>query len=515
MLPFTKRPGRGDDDGGDVFTKDDLPTSQVKPNSVRPPAKSEPDEDELTHLMPTKSLRDPSQPPKPLPAAGRPATVPPPRSSSRPASIPPPARASVRPPQMEEEDDEGRTVVRGAPKIVKRGAPKSTRPPAMNSMGGETSPTTLSPAAVIKQTLESTRASNRPQTSELLMPGPPRDLLEDHADVHPADAGPQRTVSMPSAPPAPPSQPPPGLAYGATLAAPGMMPMMGAPASVRPPPQSYPAPPRSQPPQSMGYGSNPYSQPIPSGSVSVPGVAPPSMPAHFMNSSYSSSAHVVDPPGTSVTQRNRVAGRPAMSWAAALLAFGLFVGVGAVAVMQSNGGLADTSASFVDPSRAPGARPAAPPAAPAPSPVAADTATVAPAATTPPVVTPPVTPPPAAANPYAAPAAQPGGLIGVGTPSPAAAPPETKPADAKPADTKTADAKPADTKKTAPRTYYRPSAAPPPKPASEESAPAPVAAAEPKKPPPAAPTKKGGKGDDDEMKKALEQLQKSQLESTF
>ncbi len=490
MLPFTKRPGRGEE-SEEVLTREDIPS---KPSSsIRPPKPSFSD-DELTNLMPTKALGDAVssvRPPSPLPAAGRPATVPPPRSSARPASIPPPPRSSVRPPPIDEEDDEGRTVVRGAPKIVKR----SKRPPQMNT--GENVPTTLSPAAVIKQTLESARAAKMGAGSDHLMPGPPKDLLEDHADVHPADAGPQGTVMMPQSAR---SQPPPPISHTGQMAFQPTMHASMPPGSVRPPPPSAPPPMGSQPP--MAY-PNPYGA-IPSGSVSVPGMAMSQsapLPAHFMNPQSPMSDGRIDPPGTAVTSRTKVSGRPAMSWAAALLAFGLFVGVGAVAVMQGSAdGLVDTTASFVDPARA-GAKPATPVAVQPPV-AAAQPQPVAP-------------PDPAPQPPVAVNAVGAGGLVGVSTPAPVTPPPpavDPKPADPQPQ--AKADPPP---KKPVVR-FVRPPAPPPP-PKTEAPEKPEVAAAPPEKPAkpakPAKPGKPEGGGTDDETKKALEQLQKAQLEQSM
>src|SRR5690606_21570792 len=105
---------------------------------------------------------------------------------------------------IEDIEDEGRTVVRGGPKIVKRAKP-STRDVVQNQL-----PTTISPSAVIKQSLEAARAGNRP---DHLMPPPPRELLEDLADRSPpsSSASLQRPVSphtaaMPMPPAAPMSQ---------------------------------------------------------------------------------------------------------------------------------------------------------------------------------------------------------------------------------------------------------------------------------------------------------------------
>jgi hypothetical protein len=529
MLPFTKRPGR--DDSGDVVTKDDLdpPTSQAK-RSVPPPAQSERprklmpslSDDELTALMPSKSVAHLGNP---LPAAGRPATIPPPARA--PASVPPAARSSRVPPKFaaQDPDDDGRTMVRGAPKVVRRGG--NSQPPPQ--MGVPTGPTTISPAAVIKATLESARGQRRND----LMAGPPRDLLEDNADVHPADAGPQRTVQLENSGQV--------QSLGQQLGTHALMPQAHAQhRSVPPPPGSYPGAGAAFPPPPASYPPPPMSYPPPMNpayaatvqSSSVPGMSmPPSVPPHFMvpNAPYSDAR--VDPPALSVTSNHRVAGRPAMSWAAALLAFGLFVGVGAVAVMQGNGGegLVDTSASFVDPSRAPGGRAAAAqPATPTPVPVEApkpaEPATVAqpaaptapppvadPGAVVPPVAVAAVPAQPAMPGPVAAPpavAGQPPGVIGaspmVATPAPVSAPPPGPVAVAKPPE-------PAPAPKPAPAAAAKPQPrwSPPPQPrATESDAPKKTASSS---------KKSSGKasGDDEEMKKALEQLQKSQLERSL
>jgi hypothetical protein len=239
--------------------------------------------------------------------------------------------------------------------------------------------------------------------------------------------------------------------------------------------------------------------------ANVPGVTGSIAPAHFRTPSVP-----MDPPGTAITQNTRVSGRPAMSWAAALLACGLFVGVAAVAVLQSSDAVAETTASFVDPSRAP-IRNAAGPAmaaqagqgmAPTPVPV---TPNGVPA------------PPP---NPFTAPATPPSGVVappaplaavpsasapgaGVGGFSPVFAPVAITPSAAPP---------------PKPKPVWRPVAAP----ARSVSKPAAVAsaddeakkeketkAAEVKEPPK---TKKRD-APDDETKKAYEALQKAQLES--
>jgi hypothetical protein len=180
--------------------------------------------------------------------------------------------------------------------------------------------------------------------------------------------------------------------------------------------------------------------------ASVP-PAPGSMPAHFMTPQAPYSA---DPPGMAVTAGKVIAGRPAMSWAAALMACGLFVGVAAVAVMQSSDAVADTTASFVDPSRAPVKNMAMqiPAAAPTPVPVNLQGIPTDPSAVngvigaSPVPVAPPVLAPPVAADPagggvasfggigFAPPAGQPQPPSGAGF---AAAPKRPAPPPARPA----------------------------------------------------------------------------------
>lgn len=557
MLPFTKRPGRDESGENDVVMKDDLakppasippppvskrsvpppPASSAAPVSMRPKFVSA-GEEEMTTLMPTKSLGTLNGAPSVRPAAGAP-----PPTSSKPAPSSRPGKFAAS-----DEEEDGRTVVRGAPKIVKRtGAPNSNR------MGLPTAPTTINPAAVIKASLDAARAGIK-KTGDHLMAGPPSDLLEDLADrtggaggssskakpiidFHPADVGAEHTAIL---------QAPVSSARGVMIEgvkalstqAMNVQPMPHGtipPGSVRPltnPPPSNPASSQNlggyaspatqsggyaQANQSGGYNaqanqSGGYNGSITGGSSSVPGVQmpPQSMPAHFMVPHAPYSDGRVDPPGTAVTARTRVAGRPAMSWALALAAFGVFVGVGAVAAMNNNEGFAQTTASFVDPSRANGA--AAPKSAaaggqaaatPVPVPAAVDPAIVGvtpvavPAAADPGTVAAPVVTTPAAPAVAAAPVA----------PAAAAAPPPAAVAAAPAA--KVASAPVAAAPRPQPAPVARPASRPAP---AEEKEP--VAAA------PAKPGKKGagGKADtavDEETRKALDALQKSQLESSF
>ena len=583
MLPFTKRPGRENDNEEEVLTKDNLvkPPASIPPppRSVPPPppmraAQPSLSDDEMTNIMPSKALgaveAQLEKYASPRPAAGMPPPSVPAASSRRPpASIPPP-RSSAK--MIEVEDEDGRTVVRGAPKIVKRGGAK----PTQSGMGMNTLPTTISPAAVIKASLESANAgrkdANAKKTGDHLMAPPPSDLLEDLADLrldvpksekkpekpvmepHPADVGAEHTAilqttgtnsTLASA----------GLIQGVQPLSSQQIASAGLPSGSIPPgsvrPMSAPPPPNSQPynpgasggyaaqsggyaaqsggfaAQSGGYPAS-YSNPVPSASVSVPGMAT-SMPAHFMVPQAPYSDGRVDPPGTAVTARTKVKGRAPMSWAVALLAFGVFVGVGWVAVQRGGVGGLETTASFVDPAKAGAPKAAAAPANPAPQPVAVSTdqptsvsvpGVVVPAAppppppaadtnAAPPAATAPAAPPPAAA---AAPAATTVAAATAAPATPAAAPTTTgkrthfaaAPAPA-PAPTEKPE-KPA--KPTKPSPAVAAAAA------EEASTPAPekTTKGKPGKP---APAGKGGGEVDEETKKALEALQKSQLESSF
>jgi hypothetical protein len=516
MLPFTKRPGR--DDSDEVFTKDDVEGAVPPPKkSVRQPMPSVSDE-ELTQLMPSKSLGSAVASPLPAagrpvstppPAAGRPATVPPPRSSNRPPpSVPPPARSSARNPSFltDDDDDEGRTVIKATPsaRVVKRTSPK------MGMTTQNMMPTTVSPAAVIKSALDSASHGRR---NDLMAP-PPADLLEDRADVMPTHPAPEAQASSRHAyaNPAPsmnvqpvqPMQPMQPFSVNAVPVAPGSV------------PQAVPSAPRSHPSNFPG----PYVAPMPPGSVSVPGVAmgPSSMPAHFMVPQAPYSDARIDPPGTSITARTKVSGRPAASWAIAALAFGLFVGVGAIAVTGGKEGLVETTASFVDPSRA-GAKGAA--AQPQPQPAPVPVPVPVPAAEENKVAVPGVTVP----APTVAPATPPAATTNAAPPPVAAAEPPPAPATtADSASGKKTEEKPEKKAASAPasRTYYAPSAKPAaPKPAEKEEVASAAPPAEKSSSKPAKggkPEKAAGKGGsdvDEETRKALEALQKSQLESSF
>jgi len=445
-----------------------------------------------------------------------------------------------------DEDEDGRTVVRGAPKIVKRAGASSSK------MGMPTSPTTISPAAVIKATLESARGAQS-KRSDHLMAGPPSDLLEDMADRrHPADVGAEHTAIL-QAPSSSGSNTPPPMVQGVKSLSTQMLQPQAIPHGTLPPgsarPLTNPPPPNSHPSnqsggyaahssqsggyaaqssqsggyqahQSGGYAAQ-YPGPVPAGSVSgsiVSMTGPqPSMPAHFMVPQAPYSDGRMDPPGTAVTARTKVGGRPAVSWAIALAAFGLFVGVGAVAVMHGNDGFTETSASFVDPSRAagPGKGAAAQLAAPI-TPVALVTPVAVTAEA--PVGVPPVAVPAAVPAVAAATGAAEVAAPVVTTPPAPVAPPPAGGVAAVPvvAAAPAAPVAPAVTVAVAPRPATQRPAFVPQRPATRPVPPPEEVAAKPAKPVKPAGAKPGGDSAvDEEQRKALKALQESQLETPF
>lgn len=529
MLPFTKRAGRGPrDEDVDVVTKDDLARSSTLSSRplMRPPAESLGDDD-MTNIVSSKAIGHI------IPAAGRPASQPPPslRGSGRlPPSVRPPP-PSVRPPPMsssrahqahddDQEDDDGRTAIRGAPRIVKR----STGRALANGQGQ------IAPSSVIKATLESARANGAARRDALLA-GTPSDL-RDETDDRLGFTESIRPDHVPFVRSAQPLQEPRGSFERGSEPAPQSV----TPATGYGPPSSHPAPNGHNSYRPAGLATVPYqgpqvhaqqpnmalaqtayaSQPPPSHAHhmmgpassrsafpqgpftprSSPPGAPGSAPAHFMTPQ---NGRYPDPPGTAVTSGHRVpSGRPAASWAVALLACGLFVGVAAVAVTQGSETAADTTASFVDPSRTTAKVAAAQPAVPQqggligaspvqepmPAPVAAAPTMPGvfgsmPAAA--PVAPAPVPPSTTIAS---------GGVLGGFAPV-AVAPVAVKaePKEAKPA----------------PRPTWHPAPRP---------APAKVATNDEPKDPPATKKKAANAAPDDETKKALEALQKAQLDSS-
>lgn len=266
--------------------------------------------------------------------------------------------------------------------------------------------------------------------------------------------------------------------------------------------------------QSGQVGALPYNMPSPPVSGTIP-PAPPSDP--FIN-----------PPATVITTRTRVLiGRPTMSWAAALLAMGVFVGlVTAVVARGDADSILDATASFVDPAhstaRAAAASqpvqalpalatlPIAPPAAaPIAPPVAVAPAAMAPASILPPASTPPSAPvqPATPVQAYAPtpPVAQPLPPIPltdsrVGDPTKTVAAndlPSANAAPEKPKPVAYVAPKP-ETRYVAPRAYARPAAAAPaPRPAAARAA------------------RKAAAAADDEGAAAADKLAREQLEAAL
>ncbi len=305
MLPFTKRPGRGDESGdGAASVRGAAPVSL----SVREPFPSAGDED-VTMITSTKALGDAR--PSPRPAAG-----------ALPIGSAEGPRPSARPVNVAHSESEGRGAARGLPKIVKR-----TRKATKSVL-----PTTISPSAVIRATLES--ASPMPSKARRGL-GALTGFLES--------AGSAKTGAVSS--------------RTALSAAPRQSPV-SVPHLHRMPPSMNLNPPGAFPPSAVGSrvadsASPPHGPSTGGPSVGAGGVAQAaSLPAHFMGARAAYSEGRVDPPGTAVTARVQMVGRPAASWVLALAAFGLFLGVAGVAFSRGSDGLGEASASFVDPSRA-------------------------------------------------------------------------------------------------------------------------------------------------------------------
>lgn len=457
-----------------------------------------------------------------------------------------------------EDEDGGRTVVRpeGAGKVRRVPTANSQPPPRATPSAN---PTSISPAAVIRKTMESARQSRG------LVSGPPPELrgdLDQENDEFTQTAAPSnridrtmnssrsgRNYPAPASYEGPPSHRPPprgDLRADETVGSRRnqydsmdddsySQPPRSQHAPMRtydagPPPSSSPmSGPRSQPPPSSARpghfastppphsyappanGVNPHAATAAMSAVStgpyhaMPGAsAPPqpmqpqmgtsAMPAHFRMAQTGAIQGVgmvmADPPGTSVTSNTRVSGRPAMSWAAALAACGVFVGVVAVAIAQRGDSTADTQAAFVDPAHT------------------GKTATTQPVETAQQPPSNPLPPGLIGASPVpAAPTVAP--VPGMSDPSLGLAPPPAQPPAAAPTTDKDKDkvasAKP---KPAAPRTF-RPAS--PPRGGG-------AAAGDDDDDKPAKPSKPkgGGKGDaDEETRRALEELRKAQLEQSI
>ncbi len=462
MLPFNRRSGRA----GEANTSS-TPVA-APPSSARPALPSMSD-DEITACMTNKTL------------GGS-------RSGSLPRPSRPPIRPSAAPPSMRqglasllEPIEEDCTVIRSQLSPDLRTGPQPRR--RLNVS------TPVSQASVIKASLESTLSSQRLAVAST-------DYYDDHGPPS-SSTGSRRRPSQSPSMQAQPYQ------YAGNPAVPG-----GAPSSTFPPPPS------------SGVGS------VPPVVVSAP------VPAHFMAAQPPYSDPRFDTPPTSVTAGPAV-GRTTSSWAAALLTCGLLVGVGAIAVLGgSSDGLAEASASFVDPARAGRAAPPTTAMATATSRVAfAGSTTTDESAMAPPIAvpttTPPVSAPPGATQAVVAQVAPQPRAQAAAPQTPQPPSPQSQGPSAPAQPQAGAAPSPAPTSATHARSWGapapRPAAAPPAPPKS-------TVAAAPTKPKATATEEdaadardgkraarpKGRGGDiDEETKKALEALQKSQLESSF
>jgi hypothetical protein len=225
-----------------------------------------------------------------------------------------------------------------------------------------------------------------------VLPFTKRNIRNEEEAIHTGDF--EVVASPAAAPQASSSFPPPAAdrprVFARSIADDEMttlMPRKGMTFSVRPPPATEPAPmPKrtsSRPPKPMleepptRQFMKPSAPPPPSVSpvagpprqaaapVSVPmgrtALKPQPVPVESLKSDPK-----IDPPATVITARTRiVTARPTMSWAAALVAMGIFVGLVTAVVARGDADtLIDAAASFVDPS---GGRAAASGASTAPS----------------------------------------------------------------------------------------------------------------------------------------------------
>jgi hypothetical protein len=188
---------------------------------------------------------------------------------------------------------------------------------------------------------------------------------------------PSRTLPPPSRTAPPPSRR--AVAFGDSTSPPSPRSVFEYPEpSTPPPPASSPNPFARQAPLSLGAMHAPITM-SPHAPDSTAPVAM-SMPMPMYGVRTPSSQPHLDPPGTVITTRTRLlTGRPVVSWAAALVAMGVFAGLVTAVLARGDGDSAETTASFVDTEHAASAAAQAAPgtaaaAAPAADPAAAPTA---------------------------------------------------------------------------------------------------------------------------------------------
>ncbi len=493
----------------------------------------------MTTLMPSKSAererlmaRGNKAPP---PAAGRPASNPPPGGSAGSSgSSGPTSQMRGKALSVDDEGDEGRTQIR-APLAGRMLVPNSKIHPSDDEdertvgliAGGDAHPADAPDPtrAMAGAPSPSVRPAAGEPSVEVAFQGPAP--AQSHPLMLQQNHGMQQTHGMQQHPGMMrPQQQQQQLAYAPTMQA--QQPMVAHLSGAYPHQHGMPAPAMSQ-------------------------------PAHFAVPQMAHSDTRMDPPATVLTQ-NTSRGSRTMSWAAALMAVGVFVGlVAAVVAGGGSDGLADTSASFVDPSRpgkhvgAPDPNAAQPTGQPAlPTMTLPPQQQQQPFAQVPPngqsvfpqvggpnmnPMNPPPQPPQPGMNPpdptavgMGAPLTnggintgtsptgmQPGTAIQAPQPGQPAQP--AQPAAAQPAPVAVAAADPPPKPRQAPRAQPRPQPQAQPAAAANNDDDKPVAAAPPPKPakpaPAAKPAKGGGGGEDDELKKAADALSKAQLENSL
>lgn len=525
MLPFNKRPGRDPrDDAPEGETSDRA--LQRSSRAVPPPARSQPrverfEEEPAQPVRPFQASRSDEEVTTFMASpAKKPAVAHNFDETGETAT----ALHYVRPPAPSEPDEEedSHTQIRHMPRRGRvapavHAQPRGKEPPVVR-LDPRAEVSLSASAAVLEEDHET--GANAPDFTVQLGPGPSpvaappppaQPLAPPAAPVPMVHAAPQ-PFPVQASPMAPPAHAVPHT-FSPVTAAPlvsrSQPPMGLAPGAQLPPAM------RSGPVPAMAMPSAMQSGPVASASLPPQSHAPFASPAHFAVPP----ARPLDPPAMALST-SHAAPKPARVWAMALVAVGAAAALAAFVLRGS-----PTMAAFVDPSRAPGGR-AAPAEATAPGAQAAQPVQVQPVQPAQPAMQAPVAAPVLTAqivgaqpvqpvNPPVAAPPQPAVAVGVAQPPPpvAAAAPEPKPVAAAP--------KPAALAKP-----EKPVAAAPPKPVAAKPEPKPVAVAaaapkpvaakpEPKEPKEPKGAKKPATAAEKEMKDAADALARAQLEQSL
>lgn len=524
MLPFNKRPGRDPRDDapeGDPTDRALQRSSRAVPPPARSQPRVERFEEEpVQPIRPFQASRSDEEvttfmaSPAKKPAA-------PLAHSFEETGETATALHYVRPPAPSEPDEEedSHTQIRHMPRRGRvapavQAQPRGKEPPVVRLDPRAEVSLSLS-AAVLEEDHET--GANAPDFTVQLGPGPGQNAAAAPAPAQPVAPQPAPAPIVHAQPqpfPAQAAMAPPAHAVPHTFSPVTSAPLVSSrsqpPMGLAPGAQLPPAM-RSGPVPAMGMPSAMQSGPV--ASLPPASHAPFASPAHFSVPP----ARPLDPPAMALST-SLAAPKPARVWAMALVAVGAAAALAAFVLRGS-----PTVAAFVDPSRAPGGR-AAPaevttPGAQQTQPVqavqavqpsqplnASPPAVAAPAVTAQIVGAQPVQP----VNPPVAVPAQPAVAVGVAPPAPAppiaaAAAPEPKPVAVAP--------------KPAPAPKPEKPIAAAPKPVAAKPEPKPVAVAAAPKPAPAKPEPKGAKkpatAAEKEMKDAADALARAQLEQSL